>query len=87
MIIDCILDRYEGSAYDPKAFYHYCNGYNSYGDKIAAAMDGGTENDIKAAIAEYISGEYNPLIIAYVYSVNWLDPDPGGIVPTIDINR
>lgn len=85
MIIDCILDRYDGAAYDPKAFYHYCNGYSSYGDKIAAAMDGGTENDIKAAIAEYISGEYNPLIIAYVYSVNWLDPAPGGIVPTIDI--
>ena len=56
------------------------------GDKIAAAMDGGTENDIKAAIAEYISGEYNPLIIAYVYSVNWLAPAPGGIVPIIDIN-
>ena len=85
MIIDCILDRYDGAAYDPKVFYHYCNGYSSYGDKIAAAMDGGTENDIKAAIAEYISGEYNPLIIAYVYSVNWLESAPAGIVPTIDI--
>ena len=48
-------------------------------------MDGGTENDVRAAIAEYISGEYNPLIIAYVYSVNWLEPSPGGIAPAIDI--
>ena len=48
-------------------------------------MDSGAENDIKAAIAEYISGEYNPLIIAYVYSVNWLESAPAGIVPTIDI--
>ena len=56
MIIDRILDRYDGVAYDPKSFYHYCNGLSHYGDKIAAAMDGGTENDVRAAIAEYISG-------------------------------
>ena len=85
MIIDRILDRYDGAAYDPKSFYHYCNGLSYYGDKIASAMDYGTENDVRAAIAEYISGEYNPLIIAYVYSVNWLEPSPGGIAPTIDI--
>ena len=52
---------------------------------ISKAMDYGTENDVRAAIAEYISGEYNPLIIAYVYTVNWLEPSPGGIAPTIDI--
>ena len=85
MIIDRILDRYDGDAYNPKEFYNYCNGLSHYGDKIAAAMDGGTENDVRAAIAEYISGEYNPLIIAYVYSVSWLEPSPGGIAPTIDI--
>ena len=85
MIIDRILDRYDGDAYSPKEFYNYCNGLSYYGDKIAAAMDYGTENDVKAAIAEYISGEYNPLIIAYVYSVSWLEPSPGGITPTIDI--
>ena len=85
MIIDRILDRYDGDAYSPKAFYNYCNGLSYYGDKIAAAMDGGTENDVRAAIAEYISGEYNPLIIAYVYSVNWLEPALAGVAPTIDI--
>lgn len=85
MIIDRILDRYDGDEYSPKEFYNYCNGLSYYGDKIAAAMDYGTENDVKAAIAEYISGEYNPLIIAYVYSVSWLEPSPGGITPTIDI--
>ena len=56
MIIDRILDRYDGDAYSPKEFYNYCNGLSYYGDKIAAAMDGGTENDVRAAIAEYISG-------------------------------
>ena len=85
MIIDHILDRYDGAAYSPKAFYNYCNGISYYGDKIAVAMDYGTENDVRAAIAEYLSGEYNPLIIAYVYSVSWLEPSPGGITPTIDI--
>ena len=85
MIIDRILDRYDGAAYSPKEFYNYCNGLSYYGDKIAAAMDNGTENDVKAAIAEYIAGEYNPLIIAYVYSVSWLKPAPAGIAPTIDI--
>ena len=85
MSMDHILVRYDRAAYDLKSVYQQCNGLSYYGDKIASAMDGGTENDVRAAIAEYISGEYNPLIIAYVYSVSWLEPSPAGIAPTIDI--
>lgn len=64
MIIDIILDRREGAInYVPathlKAIYDYATdaGMND----IAAAVDGGTEDDVKAALMDYvISGGCNP---------------------------
>ena len=84
MIVDLILDRYEGDIpvnrgakklgeYSARAFYDAVREYGPIGDDITRAMDGGTENDVKAALCEYIvNNEYNPAICGYIHSVNWL---------------
>ena len=84
MIIDLILDRYEQDIaynsgakkigpYDPGDFYWGCMNYGRIGDSITRAMDSGTENDVKAALCEYVvNNEYNPAICGYIHSVNWL---------------
>lgn len=64
MIIDIILDRREGAInYDAathlKAIYDYATFFHM--DNLAAAVDGGTEDDVKAALMDYvISGGCNP---------------------------
>jgi hypothetical protein len=64
MIIDIILDRREGAiSYDAathlKAIYDAATFFHM--DNLAAAVDGGTEDDVKAALMDYvISGGYNP---------------------------
>jgi len=64
MIIDIILDRREGAInYVPathlKAIYDYATFFHM--DNLAAAVDGGTEDDVKAALMDYvISGGCNP---------------------------
>lgn len=76
MIIDLILDRQEGTPYEPKTFYNSCMNYGSIADEITRAMDAGTEENIKAALCAYIDEqEYNPEIKNYIHSVKWLEAE------------
>lgn len=61
--------------YDPHKFYTDVVGYGEIGDDIARAMDGGTEEDVKRALCEYIDRNgYNPGIKKYINSRDWLKP-------------
>lgn len=79
MIIDCILDRYDGEKYNDfnynaHDFYIDILGYGRIGDGITAAMDYGTEDNVKNALCEYIrKNEYNPNIIKYINARTWLE--------------
>jgi hypothetical protein len=77
MIIDLILDRKDGKPYSPKKFYDEVMAYGKTWPKmaypIADAMDVGTEKQVKLALEKYITdNEYNPSIIDYINSVNWI---------------
>ena len=83
MIIDLILDRKDNLSegftddYNAHDFYMECMGYNSifYGiaDEITRAMDGGTEEEVKAKLCNYIlKNGYNTEICKFIQSVNWL---------------
>lgn len=75
MIIDAILDRKEGSEYNPREFYFYCLGFpwNKEYIHVTEVMDYGTEEDVKRVLREYIdNNEYNPDIKRYIDSVDWL---------------
>lgn len=73
MIIDLVLNRKDGKAYNPKEFYNEVNQYGSIGFDITGAMDSGTEEQVKRSLARYIVNEnYNLDIIAYINSQNWL---------------
>lgn len=78
MIIDLILDRKDGKKYNPREFYNGVVGYwGTFQDdvmlKIADALDGGTEIEVKRSLARYIiEHEYNLEIIDYIKSVEWL---------------
>lgn len=72
MVVDCILDRKEGGLYSPKQFY--CRMIDYKNDRIAAAMDCGSEDDVKRELCDYIDrNKYNPKIKDYINSVNWLE--------------
>lgn len=87
MIIDIILDRREGAiSYDAathlKAIYDYAT--FSHLDNLAAAIDGGTEDDVKAALMDYvISGGCDPDIhhhnfldlCLFIKTVRWTEDD------------
>lgn len=80
MVIDLILDRKDGEPYDPKHFYNECMEYSAIFDgmfdAITAAMDYGTEKDMKEALCEYIGKNgYNPEIMDYINSVNWIESE------------
>lgn len=78
MIIDCILDRYDGVAYQPHEFYQNMMMYGGqHGIEISRAMDFGTESDIKKALCDYIGSEYNPLIKDFINKAEWLKSDAG----------
>lgn len=78
MIIDRILDRYDGDEYKPKEFYLEMLSYGGYyGNKISMAMDYGTEDDVKQALCDYIGTQYNPLIKDFIRKANWLVADNG----------
>lgn len=79
MIIDRILDRYDGDAYDPKEFYDAMMSYEEGTDyKISRAMDSGEEEDIRRELCAYIDdAQYNPKIKDFINSVAWLEPDNG----------
>lgn len=90
MIIDKILDRKAGDAYEPRHFYIDCIEYGPVGEQIAAAMDGGSEEDVKEAICKYIiDNEYNPEICDYVNSVEWLkaESEKNTYIITVTENR
>lgn len=80
MIIDEILDRKDdeecGATYDPRDFYRYllcCVVARDYADDISAAMDYGTNADVRAALCRYIDGNgYNPEIKSYINCRNWI---------------
>lgn len=83
MVIDLILDRRDGESYDPKHFYNECMEYSSIFDgmfdAVTAAMDYGTEKAVKEALCNYIKDcEYNPEIMNYINSVNWIEPESSG---------
>lgn len=77
MIIDLILDRKDGYKYRPKDFYDYVMDYGEtwpeLANPITAAMDSGTEEDVKRELCEYvIKCGYNTAICDYINSVEWL---------------
>lgn len=80
MIIDVILDRREGAiSYDAathlKAIYDYAT--DSGMNDIATAVDGGTEDDVKATLMCYIATCGYPLdLLDYIASVRWTDDAP-----------
>lgn len=79
MIIDVILDRYDGDAYDPKEFYASMMAYEEGTDyPISRAMDSGEEEDIRRELCAYIDdSNYNPKIKDFINSVAWLESDDG----------
>lgn len=82
MIIDLILDRKDDEAdgifsYNPHQFYRECMEYSAIfdgiGDGITRAMDFGTEDDVRAALCEYITlNGYNPRLYDYIKSRKWI---------------
>ena len=93
MLIDAILDRRDDRNdgiynYNPKRFYDYINGFGieSY-DRVAHAMDEGTEEDVKKALCDYIDTEYPAHIKDFVNSVNWLVADKKQTAKTAKIHQ
>ena len=80
MIIDIILDRREGAInYVPathlKAIYDYATDAGM--TELATAVDGGTEDDVKAALMCYIFTCGYPLdLLDYIARVRWTDDAP-----------
>lgn len=97
-LIDCVLDRIDGIPYDPREFYHYCNGwYNN----IASALDNGTEDDVREAIVRGIKASirsdggdpenpYAQQLYDWVRKANWIedtDNDPPMPQYLVDIHN
>lgn len=80
MIIDIILDRKDGAiSYNAskhlKAIYDYAT--DAHMSDIAAAVDGGTEDDVKAALMRYITMcGYPAALLDYIAGVRWTDDAP-----------
>ena len=79
MLVDLILDRKDGFGYSAKELYNYCmcEFPTYYEEQVAKALDGGTEQDVKRVLCEYIMSEYNPAICEYIMSVDWLVDEYG----------
>ena len=84
MIIDIILDRKEGEhtgeKYDPRAFYRAILGWIDLNPKpageITAAMDYGTNKDVRAALCRYIdAGDYNPALKDWINAREWVEEE------------
>ena len=79
MIIDVILDRYDNEKYgdydyNAHDFYYNIFEYGRIGHDITRAMDGGTENDTRRALCDYVlKNGYNPKIIDYINNRTWLE--------------
>lgn len=79
MIIDIILDRKEGAIdYAPETHLKYIYDYATDAGmtELATAVDGGNENDVKAALMRYITVcGYPSALLDYVASVRWTSED------------
>lgn len=81
MIIDLILDRYNGAAYNAKQFYTDVLDYEntlelSY--DITIAMDYANNEEVQKTLCKYIDdNNYNANIKAFINAVNWLADDAG----------
>lgn len=74
MMIDKILDRKDGQAYNPKQFYDEAVQYGEVATGIASALDSGEESDVKRALCDYIiKNDYNRALCGYINSVEWLN--------------
>ena len=81
MIIDLILDRKDGEpfgdVYDERQVYFDVMHYNDLtpdaSSEITAAMDYGTDADVRASLCRYIDQNgYNPEIKNYINSRRWI---------------
>lgn len=76
MIVDLILNRKDGEPYNAKDTYNYITEHESLFNKeypISRAFDMGTNEDVQNALSKYITdGGYNPKIIEYIKSVDWI---------------
>ena len=88
-LMDAVLDRVDGVAYNPRKFYHYVNGWY---DDVAHEMDEGEEIDVANAIIrglkDSIRGDggdpENPnakQLYKFVQDSTWLTDDRTGDVP------
>lgn len=89
MIIDLILDRYDGSNFDPVTMFKQCQDYGGFhGDMIATAYYNafkrgdlcrrGADAEIKRALKLYvIEQEYNLNILTFIDMCDWLVQSPG----------
>ena len=77
MIIDIILDRKDGAiSYNAnkhlKAIYDYATDAGM--TELATAVDGGTEDDVKAALMRFISESgYPTALLDFISSARWTD--------------
>lgn len=77
MIIDVILDRKDGAIkYTPathlRAIFDYAT--DARMNDLAAAVDGGNEDDVKAALMRYITASgYPAALLDYIAGVRWTD--------------
>lgn len=81
MLIDAILERKINNinlvdfskGYNPKKFYNYLSSFNHIYKDILDALDGGTEEDVKKVLCNYIIAEHYKIEICnYINRVNWL---------------
>lgn len=79
MIIDVILDRKDGAikytaSKHLKAIYDYATDAGM--TELATAVDGGNENDVKAALMRYITAcGYPSALLDYIAGVRWTSED------------
>lgn len=80
MIIDLLLDRYDGEPYNATKFYHNVREYeNELGiDYISIALDYGNNNDVIHALKRYLKDYgYNmqPGFISWLCGQKWIDEE------------
>ena len=81
MIGDLICDRKDGQKYSAREFYwgvmNYRDIWPEWADAITRAMDAGTEQDVVAALCNYIKeAGWNGQLCDYISSVKWMEDDP-----------
>lgn len=78
MIIDSILERYNGKPYCAKSFYNEMMAYGEIAFDITYAMDYGENADIRKVLCDYIEeGNYNLKIKDFINAADWLTDDDG----------